>query len=172
MPSPWWRLLSATILTTEAPTTSTRQSKSKLFILFLCKHVCKLCVTFYFPISLSFVYRSGSPLAKLHGSSIMERHHLEYSKTLMAEEVRQTLIICFNLTVFTQEGKDQTHRHHPSLSLAEPEHLLQPSEASVRERAALVRRLHHRHRSGALLQVRCPNCSNRSMFVRASVESD
>ncbi|KAI7796876.1 cone cGMP-specific 3',5'-cyclic phosphodiesterase subunit alpha' [Triplophysa rosa] len=30
--------------------------------------------------------KSGSPLAKLHGSSILERHHLEYSKTLMAEE--------------------------------------------------------------------------------------
>lgn len=26
-------------------------------------------------------------MAKLHGSSILERHHLEYSKTLMAEEV-------------------------------------------------------------------------------------
>lgn len=32
--------------------------------------------------------RSAHPLAKLHGSSIMERHHLEYSKTLMDEEVR------------------------------------------------------------------------------------
>uniref|UniRef100_A0A8C2B1V6 Phosphodiesterase n=1 Tax=Cyprinus carpio TaxID=7962 RepID=A0A8C2B1V6_CYPCA len=30
--------------------------------------------------------KSGSPLAKLHGSSILERHHLDYSKTLMAEE--------------------------------------------------------------------------------------
>ncbi|XP_075949851.1 cone cGMP-specific 3',5'-cyclic phosphodiesterase subunit alpha' isoform X1 [Anarhichas minor] len=30
--------------------------------------------------------KSSSPLAKLHGSSIMERHHLEYSKTLMGEE--------------------------------------------------------------------------------------
>ncbi|KAJ8284858.1 hypothetical protein COCON_G00037080 [Conger conger] len=30
--------------------------------------------------------KSISPLAKLHGSSIMERHHLEYSKTLMADE--------------------------------------------------------------------------------------
>uniref|UniRef100_A0A8D3BAH2 Phosphodiesterase n=1 Tax=Scophthalmus maximus TaxID=52904 RepID=A0A8D3BAH2_SCOMX len=30
--------------------------------------------------------KSAHPLAKLHGSSIMERHHLEYSKTLMAEE--------------------------------------------------------------------------------------
>ncbi|TNN50286.1 Cone cGMP-specific 3',5'-cyclic phosphodiesterase subunit alpha' [Liparis tanakae] len=32
------------------------------------------------------LYPSGSPLAKLHGSSIMERHHLEYSKTLMNDE--------------------------------------------------------------------------------------
>ncbi|KAM6951443.1 cone cGMP-specific 3',5'-cyclic phosphodiesterase subunit alpha' [Aplochiton taeniatus] len=30
--------------------------------------------------------KSGSPLARLHGSSIMERHHLDYSKNLMAEE--------------------------------------------------------------------------------------
>uniref|UniRef100_A0A671RAY2 Phosphodiesterase n=1 Tax=Sinocyclocheilus anshuiensis TaxID=1608454 RepID=A0A671RAY2_9TELE len=30
--------------------------------------------------------KSTSPLAKLHGSSILERHHLDYSKTLMAEE--------------------------------------------------------------------------------------
>ncbi|KTG03849.1 hypothetical protein cypCar_00002478 [Cyprinus carpio] len=30
--------------------------------------------------------KSASPLAKLHGSSILERHHLDYSKTLMAEE--------------------------------------------------------------------------------------
>ncbi|XP_064175397.1 cone cGMP-specific 3',5'-cyclic phosphodiesterase subunit alpha' [Anguilla rostrata] len=30
--------------------------------------------------------KSASPLAKLHGSSIMERHHLEYSKTLMTDE--------------------------------------------------------------------------------------
>uniref|UniRef100_A0A8C5ADC2 Phosphodiesterase n=1 Tax=Gadus morhua TaxID=8049 RepID=A0A8C5ADC2_GADMO len=30
--------------------------------------------------------KSGSPLAKLHGSSIMERHHLQFSKTIMAEE--------------------------------------------------------------------------------------
>ncbi|KAG8008708.1 Cone cGMP-specific 3' [Nibea albiflora] len=29
---------------------------------------------------------SAHPLAKLHGSSIMERHHLEYSKTLMGDE--------------------------------------------------------------------------------------
>ncbi|XP_036402386.1 cone cGMP-specific 3',5'-cyclic phosphodiesterase subunit alpha'-like isoform X2 [Megalops cyprinoides] len=30
--------------------------------------------------------KSASPLAKLHGNSIMERHHLEYSKTLMENE--------------------------------------------------------------------------------------
>ncbi|XP_072524215.1 cone cGMP-specific 3',5'-cyclic phosphodiesterase subunit alpha' [Salminus brasiliensis] len=30
--------------------------------------------------------KSASPLARLHGSSILERHHLEYSKTLMGEE--------------------------------------------------------------------------------------
>lgn len=35
--------------------------------------------------------RSTSPLAKLHGSSILERHHLEYSKTLLQDEVREPL---------------------------------------------------------------------------------
>ncbi|XP_039628148.1 cone cGMP-specific 3',5'-cyclic phosphodiesterase subunit alpha' isoform X1 [Polypterus senegalus] len=30
--------------------------------------------------------KSASPLAKLHGSSILERHHLEYSKTLLEDE--------------------------------------------------------------------------------------
>uniref|UniRef100_A0A674K4F2 Phosphodiesterase n=1 Tax=Terrapene triunguis TaxID=2587831 RepID=A0A674K4F2_9SAUR len=30
--------------------------------------------------------KSASPLAKLHGSSILERHHLEYSKTLLQDE--------------------------------------------------------------------------------------
>lgn len=32
--------------------------------------------------------RSQNPLAKLHGSSILERHHLEFGKFLLAEEVR------------------------------------------------------------------------------------
>ncbi|MEJ1276422.1 phosphodiesterase 6A cGMP-specific rod alpha [Cricetulus griseus] len=30
--------------------------------------------------------KSASPLAKLHGTSILERHHLEYSKTLLQDE--------------------------------------------------------------------------------------
>uniref|UniRef100_A0A8D3D0V9 Phosphodiesterase n=1 Tax=Scophthalmus maximus TaxID=52904 RepID=A0A8D3D0V9_SCOMX len=30
--------------------------------------------------------KSGNPLAKLHGSSIMERHHLEFGKFLLADE--------------------------------------------------------------------------------------
>ncbi|KAF5911214.1 hypothetical protein HPG69_019582 [Diceros bicornis minor] len=35
--------------------------------------------------------KSTSPLARLHGSSILERHHLEYSKTLLQDEVREPL---------------------------------------------------------------------------------
>uniref|UniRef100_A0AAR2LNI5 Phosphodiesterase n=1 Tax=Pygocentrus nattereri TaxID=42514 RepID=A0AAR2LNI5_PYGNA len=42
--------------------------------------------------------KSAAPLAKLHGSSILERHHLEYSKTLMAEE---------NLNIFQNLQKRQ-----------------------------------------------------------------
>lgn len=45
-----------------------------------------ICVLLYL-LSDYFVCRSAAPLAKLHGSSIMERHHLEYSKTLMGDEV-------------------------------------------------------------------------------------
>ncbi|CAB1352241.1 unnamed protein product [Coregonus sp. 'balchen'] len=30
--------------------------------------------------------KSGNPLAKLHGSSVLERHHLEFSKFLLADE--------------------------------------------------------------------------------------
>ncbi|MBN3290587.1 PDE6A phosphodiesterase, partial [Polypterus senegalus] len=30
--------------------------------------------------------KSGNPLAKLHGSSILERHHLEFAKTLLKDE--------------------------------------------------------------------------------------
>ncbi|KAI4889158.1 hypothetical protein NFI96_022739 [Prochilodus magdalenae] len=42
--------------------------------------------------------KSAAPLAKLHGSSILERHHLEYSKTLMGEE---------NLNIFQSLQKRQ-----------------------------------------------------------------
>ncbi|XP_028459756.1 cone cGMP-specific 3',5'-cyclic phosphodiesterase subunit alpha' [Perca flavescens] len=42
--------------------------------------------------------KSLSPLAKLHSSSIMERHHLEYSKTLMEDE---------NLNIFQNLQKRQ-----------------------------------------------------------------
>lgn len=43
--------------------------------------------------SLFWIYflRSGNPLAKLHGSSILERHHLEFGKTLLRDEVSQRL---------------------------------------------------------------------------------
>uniref|UniRef100_A0A673ZT14 Phosphodiesterase n=1 Tax=Salmo trutta TaxID=8032 RepID=A0A673ZT14_SALTR len=47
---------------------------------------------------------NGSPLAKLHGSSIMERHHLEYSKTLMAEE-------SLNIFVNLQKRQFETVQH-------------------------------------------------------------
>ncbi|XP_076856813.1 cone cGMP-specific 3',5'-cyclic phosphodiesterase subunit alpha' [Brachyhypopomus gauderio] len=42
--------------------------------------------------------KSSSPLARLHGSSILERHHLQYSKTLMADE---------NLNIFQNLQKRQ-----------------------------------------------------------------
>ncbi|KAI9535386.1 Cone cGMP-specific 3',5'-cyclic phosphodiesterase subunit alpha' [Dissostichus eleginoides] len=42
--------------------------------------------------------KSQSPLAKLHSSSVMERHHLEYSKTLMENE---------NLNIFQNLQKRQ-----------------------------------------------------------------
>ncbi|AWP13962.1 putative cone cGMP-specific 3'-5'-cyclic phosphodiesterase subunit alpha'-like [Scophthalmus maximus] len=45
-----------------------------------------------------FQTKSLSPLAKLHSSSVMERHHLEYSKTLMEDE---------NLNIFGNLQKRQ-----------------------------------------------------------------
>ncbi|KAM5244098.1 cone cGMP-specific 3',5'-cyclic phosphodiesterase subunit alpha' isoform 5-T5 [Hipposideros larvatus] len=36
--------------------------------------------------------KSTSPLAKLHGSSILERHHLEYSKTLLQDEKKLNIL--------------------------------------------------------------------------------
>ncbi|XP_030256000.1 cone cGMP-specific 3',5'-cyclic phosphodiesterase subunit alpha' isoform X3 [Sparus aurata] len=57
----------------------------KIFSYFLCV----VEVLYILPrqfISQLLPCRSMHPLAKLHGSSIMERHHLEFSKTLMGEE--------------------------------------------------------------------------------------
>uniref|UniRef100_A0A8C7YS57 Phosphodiesterase n=1 Tax=Oryzias sinensis TaxID=183150 RepID=A0A8C7YS57_9TELE len=48
--------------------------------------------------------KSASPLAKLHGSSIMERHHLEYSKTLMGEE-------CLNIFCNLQKRQFENVQH-------------------------------------------------------------
>ncbi|XP_013806600.2 cone cGMP-specific 3',5'-cyclic phosphodiesterase subunit alpha' [Apteryx mantelli] len=42
--------------------------------------------------------KSAAPLAKLHGSSILERHHLEYSKTLLQDE---------SLNIFQNLNKQQ-----------------------------------------------------------------
>lgn len=39
-----------------------------------------------------YTTRSGNPLAKLHGSSILERHHLEFGKFLLADEVRKETV--------------------------------------------------------------------------------
>lgn len=78
----------------------------------------------YLQAELDFIgiCRSAHPLAKLHGSSIMERHHLEYSKTLMGEEVWHENQA---QTVTDTDSEDV------SLSLAGIEHLLQPPEATV-----------------------------------------
>lgn len=50
-------------------------------------------------------------------------------------------------------------------STSEPEYLLQPSEASVWDRTALVWRLHHRHWSGSVLQVGCVKIWQLSCFI-------
>lgn len=39
-------------------------------------------------------FRSQNPLAKLHGSSILERHHLEFGKTLLRDEVGWVGALC------------------------------------------------------------------------------
>lgn len=68
----------------------TKQVKNSLLCVDARAESASMCVTFcqfiFQSLPPSFC-RSASPLAKLHGSSIMERHHLEYSKTLMGDEV-------------------------------------------------------------------------------------
>lgn len=44
-------------------------------------------VIYQSPLPWAVCLRSGNPLAKLHGSSILERHHLETGKTLLRDEV-------------------------------------------------------------------------------------
>lgn len=99
MPLPWWLRLSATTLITEAPTTFTRRSKcshndkkqmKKKTQMF---HISTVNQPLSIDLSLLCHSRSAHPLAKLHGSSIMERHHLEYSKTLMGDEVRHVACV-------------------------------------------------------------------------------
>lgn len=64
---------------------------SQNIIFYVCVGMCAYMFIFLCLSNVFFSYRSASPLAKLHGSSIMERHHLEYSKTLMGEEVRNII---------------------------------------------------------------------------------
>lgn len=55
-----------------------------------------------FSLALVDSCRSLSPLAKLHSSSVMERHHLEYSKTLMENEVGAHMLIFMRLSLWKQ----------------------------------------------------------------------
>lgn len=79
---------------------------------------------------LAFSFRSLSPLAKLHSSSVMERHHLEYSKTLMEDEVGPCI---FNIYMFnsTCAGYLLLSNFIILLLLTDPEYLPKSSEASV-----------------------------------------
>ena len=57
-------------------------------------------VIYQSPLPLAVCLRSGNPLAKLHGSSILERHHLETGKTLLRDDVftiRSFLVIAAKL---------------------------------------------------------------------------
>lgn len=113
-----------------------------------------------FSLALVDSCRSLSPLAKLHSSSVMERHHLEYSKTLMENEVGAHMLIFMRLSLWKQYLKcaDVFHAVLSNLILlpffTEPEYLPEPPEASVWDGAASVWSLHHCHWSRPVLQVR------------------
>lgn len=69
--------------------------------------------------------RSTSPLAKLHGSSILERHHLEYSKTLLQDEVHEPFSSSEALDQSTNPSKMPRKRMALSYGIWQPKPLLQ-----------------------------------------------
>lgn len=110
---------------------------------------------FFFMYLKNCIYtnRSGNPLAKLHGSSILERHHLEFGKFLLADEVRKK-----------RQGGEQSDTRvkslsHPTLSLSPPfspavtEHLPEPQQATGGTRDSPHGHRHHRHGLGSVFQV-------------------
>lgn len=96
------------------------------------------------------IYRSGNPLAKLHGSSILERHHLEFGKFLLSDEVRKKWHVQLNLYVTTLFLPS-----HPAslVSPAVTEHLPEPSQTTGGPCDSPHRHRHHRHWPGSLFQV-------------------
>ena len=159
-PSPWSLLDSATILTTGGPTICTRQSK--IFARRLQREIDSDALEMFnlFALALVDSCRSLSPLAKLHSSSVMERHHLEYSKTLMENEVGAHMLIFMHLSLWRKFLKCANVFHAVLSNLilllffTEPEYLPEPPEASVWDGATSVWSLHYCHWSRPVFQVR------------------
>lgn len=112
------------------------------------------CMSFFMYLK-NYIYtnRSGNPLAKLHGSSILERHHLEFGKFLLADEVRQ------KRWSGEQSGAWVISLSHPALPvspLASPavtEHIPEPQQATGGTRDSPHGHRHHRHGLGSVFQV-------------------
>lgn len=145
---PWWLLLSATISTTEGPTTSTRQSKSCFYTFCAGWKFCISCLVILFlnccPAGACIPWLNFTAPPSWRGtiwSSARRSWAKRYDKGL--HKVKK--ICMYNTWI--------AHFDLFALSLAESEHLLQPPEAPVWARAALVWCLHHRHWPGPLFQV-------------------
>lgn len=110
---------------------------------------CAKTSSFYFwGISFS-ADRSGNPLAKLHGSSILERHHLEFGKFLLGDEVRGGGMIL----VISETSSAHPLCLSPHVSSSVTEHLPEPEQTTGGPCDPSHGHCHHRHWPGSLFQV-------------------
>lgn len=80
--------------------------------------------------------RSGNPLAKLHGSSILERHHLEFGKFLLADEVSNKtlrLLVFFiqSLMTFLCSSPMQTLNIYQNLNRRQVDHVIHLMDIAI-----------------------------------------
>lgn len=99
-----------------------------------------------------YANRSGNPLAKLHGSSILERHHLEFGKFILADEVRKKRRTGESSCTLVKSLSNLTCLS-PLVSPAVTEYLPEPSQATGRPCDSPHGYRHHRHWLGSLFQV-------------------
>lgn len=75
---------------------------------------------------LIYSNRSGNPLAKLHGSSILERHHLDFGKFLLSDEVKNWSVTLRSTCMSSQSLNITLSTCLPSSHFAVTEYLPEP----------------------------------------------